>query len=188
MSKYKLIVIGASAGGLSALEKLLTPLPADFGIPIVVVQHVSPHSESYLPTYLNDRAQLKVKEADEKEVVKPGTVYIAPPNFHVLMEEDHSISLSVEEKVNFSRPSIDVLFETATDVFRNKLIGIVLTGGNQDGALGLKAIKDNGGLTIVQSPEEAQVSVMPDIAIKTTNPDHILPLEKISSLLIKLGT
>jgi len=187
MSKYKLVVIGSSAGGLSALEKLLTPLPAGFSMPVVAVQHVSPHSENYMTTYLNEKCNLTVKEADEKELLKAGVVYIAPPNFHVLIEEDHTISLSVEEKVNFSRPSIDVLFETAADVFRNKVIGIVLTGGNQDGALGLKAIKDHGGLTIVQSPDEAHVDIMPNIAIKTTKPDYVLALDDISKLLMKQG-
>lgn len=187
MTRYKLVVIGASAGGLSALEKLLTPLPANFSIPIIVVQHISPDSENYMVTLLNNRCNLHVKEIDEKEVIKPGYVYIAPPNFHILMEEDHSISLSVDEPVNFSRPSIDVLFETAADVFKNRLIGIVLTGGNQDGAVGLKTIKDKGGLTIVQSPQEARVNIMPSIAISTTHPDYVLTLNEISSLLIKLA-
>ena len=187
MARYKLVVIGASAGGLSALEKLLTPLPANFNIPIIIVQHISPDSENYMVTLLNNKCHLHVKEADEKEIIKAGYVYIAPPNFHILIEEDHSISLSVEEHVNFSRPSIDVLFETAADVFKNRLIGIVLTGGNQDGAVGLKTIKDKGGLTIAQSPQEAQVNIMPSIAISTTHPDYVLTLNEISTLLIELA-
>jgi len=187
MARYKLVVIGASAGGLTAIEKLLTPLPAGFAIPIVIVQHISPDSENYMVTFLNERCNLRVKEADEKEVVLPGTVYIAPPNFHVFIEEDLSITLSVEERVNFSRPSIDVLFETAATSIREGVIGVVLTGGNQDGAMGLKMIKDYGGLTVVQSPDEAQVSIMPTIAISTTHPDYVLTLSEISELLIRLS-
>ena len=187
MARYKLVVIGASAGGLTAIEQLLMPLPSDFAIPIVVVQHISPDSENYMVTLLNNHLKLKVSEANEKEVVKAGGVYIAPPNFHVFIEEDLSITLSVEEKVNFSRPAIDVLFETAAMALHNRVIGIVLTGGNQDGAMGLKMIKDYGGLTIVQSPEEAQVSIMPSMAIRATHPDHVLPLEQISKLLMQLA-
>ncbi len=187
MARYKLVVIGASAGGLTAIEKLLAPLPKDFGIPIVIVQHISPDSENYMVTLLNNNLALRVKEADEKEVVKPGTVYIAPPNFHVFIEEDLSITLSVEERVNFSRPSIDVLFETAAISIGNQVVGIVLTGGNQDGAMGLKMIKDRGGLTIVQSAEEAQVAIMPSIAIKTSHPDYVLTLSEISDLLLRVA-
>ena len=187
MIQYELVVIGASAGGLTAIEQLLTPLPSKFKIPIVIVQHISPYSENYMVTLLNQKCNLKVKEADEKEDLASGMVYVAPPNFHVLIEEDKSISLSVDNKVNFSRPSIDVLFETAAEACKNRTIGIILTGGNQDGAMGLKAIKDKGGLTIVQSPKEAQVDIMPSIAIGATRPDHILTLDKISDLLIKIG-
>lgn len=187
MARYKIVVIGASAGGLTAFETLLKPLPADFAIPIVIVQHVSPDSENYMVTYLNDHASLRVKEADEKEVVLPGSVYVAPPNFHVMIEEDLSITLSVEERVNFSRPSIDVLFETAAFSIRKDVIGIVLTGGNQDGAMGLKRIKETGGLTIVQSPDEAQVDIMPSAAISVVHPDYVLSLNEISELLIRLA-
>jgi len=187
MARYKLVVIGASAGGLTAIEKLLQLLPTGFVIPIVVVQHISHDSENYMVTLLNDHCNLRVKEADEKEVVLPGSVYIAPPNFHVMMEEDLSITLSVEERVNFSRPSIDVLFETAATSIRKDVIGIVLTGGNQDGAMGLKMIKETGGLTIVQSPEEAQVDIMPSAAISIVHPDYVLPLNEISELLMRLA-
>ena len=187
MARYKLVVIGASAGGLTALENLLTPLPENFAIPIILVQHISPDSENYMVTFLNEHCNLRVKEADEKEVVLPGTVYVAPPNFHVMIEEDFSITLSVEERVNFSRPSIDVLFETAAFSIHDHVIGIVLTGGNQDGAMGLKMIKESGGLTIVQAPEEAQVDIMPSAAISVAHPDYVLPLNEISELLIRLA-
>ncbi len=187
MTRYKLVVIGASAGGLTAFEKLLAPLQTGFSIPIVVVQHISPDSENYMVSFLNDHCNLRVKEADEKEVVLPGTVYVAPPNFHVMIEENLSITLSVEERVNFSRPSIDVLFETAAYSIRKDVIGIVLTGGNRDGAMGLKMIKEAGGLTIAQSPEEAQVDIMPSAAISIAHPDYVLSLNEISELLMRLS-
>lgn len=187
MAQYKLIVIGASAGGLTAIETLLSPLPSDFAIPIVIVQHISSDSENYMVTLLNSRLNIRVKEADEKEVVLPGTVYIAPPNFHVFIEEDLSITLSVEDRVNFSRPSIDVLFETAAVAIGNRVVGIILTGGNHDGALGLKRIKDMGGVTIVQALEDAQVNIMPSIAISTAHPDYVLPLNEISKLLLQMA-
>jgi two-component system chemotaxis response regulator CheB len=185
MNNYKIIVIGCSMGGITALEKLLSPLPSSFSIPIVIVQHISPVSENYLVDILNDSCNLIVKEVDEKEKIKKGHIYIAPPDYHVLIETDFTFTLSLEDKVNFSRPSIDVLFETAADCCKNKTIGIILTGANNDGASGLKKIKNAGGITIVQEPIEAKISTMPKAAIKSTGPHYILKLEKITGLLIK---
>ncbi|MCK9616844.1 MAG: chemotaxis protein CheB [Lentimicrobiaceae bacterium] len=185
--KYKAVVIGSSAGGLDALKVLLTTLPATFRLPILIVQHQSPHSNNFLSRYLDEIAMVKVKEADEKEKINPGIVYLAPPNYHMLVEDDETISLSVEEKVNYARPSIDVLFESAAYVFKSSLIGIVLTGANNDGSLGLKTVKDFGGLTIVQDPATAYVDTMPRSAINSTSVDHILPLEQIGNLLVKLS-
>ncbi len=181
--QYKAIVIGSSAGGLNELKRILSVLPDKFNIPIIIVQHVSPHSDNYITEYLNKLCKIKVKEADEKEKIKRGTIYFAPPNFHLLIEEDKTLSLSVESKVNFARPSIDVLFESAAFAYGSALIGIILTGANNDGALGLKKIKEYGGLTIVQDPKTSEVDIMPLSAIEATKVDHIFSLQKIGKFL-----
>lgn len=180
---YKAVVIGSSAGGLDALKTLLSSLRKGFRLPILIVQHQSPQSNKFLPKYLDEHCSMKVKEADEKEKILPGMVYIAPPNYHLLVEEDETLSLSVEEKVNYARPSIDVLFESAAYVYHNTLIGIILTGANNDGSNGMKIIKENGGKTIAQDPSTAYVDIMPKAAIATTQIDHILPINKIGELL-----
>lgn len=185
---FKAIVIGSSAGGLKALKTILTKLGSDFKIPIIIVQHTSPSSDNYITTYLNDLCKLTVKEADEKEKIKEGYVYFAPPNFHLLIENDQTFSLSIEERVNYARPSVDVLFDTAADVFNDKLIGIILTGANNDGARGLSRIKQFGGLAIVQNPKEAEVDSMPTNAISMTKVDHILGLKQIANLLISINS
>jgi len=138
--------------------------------------------------YLNGISKLTVKEADEKEAILPGTVYIAPPNYHMLVEEDFTIGLSTEEKIRYARPSIDVLFESAVYAYGNQLIGIVLTGANNDGSEGLLAIKKAGGLTIVQTPGQAEADMMPQSAIDLAKPDHILPIEGIAALLTTLNS
>ncbi len=183
---YKAIVIGASAGGFHALKKLLTKLPNEFSMPIFIVQHMSPTSDNYMAEFLNKKSDLVVKEADEKEEIKGGTVYIAPPNYHMLIEEDFSISLSTENKINYSRPSIDILFESASFVYGRSLIGVVLTGANSDGTNGLLSIKNNGGYCIVQEPTEAESTAMPLAAIEKVAPHKVLKLKDIASFLIKL--
>lgn len=186
--KIKAVVVGASAGGLYALKKLLPALPATFPCPVLVVQHMSPHSDNYMTRMLNDLSRLTVKEADEKEIITPGKVYVAPPDYHLLVEADYSLSLSVEEKVNYSRPSIDVLFETAADVYGSHLMGIILTGANVDGANGLLAVKEKGGFTIVQHPDDAESPAMPKAAIERAKPHKILTLDKIIALLLQEQT
>ncbi len=181
--KIKAVVVGASAGGLYALKRLLPALPATFPCPVLVVQHMSPHSDNYMTRMLNDLSLLTIKEADEKEAIISGTVYIAPPDYHLLVESDYSLSLSVEEKVNYSRPSIDVLFETAADVYGPHLMGIVLTGASIDGANGLLAVKKKGGFTIVQHPDDAESPAMPKAAIEMAKPHKILTLDEIIALL-----
>jgi two-component system chemotaxis response regulator CheB len=183
---YKAVVIGASAGGFHALRKLLAKLPKGFSMPIFIVQHISPTSDNYMAKFLNKNAELIVKEADEKEIIAGGTVYIAPPNYHLLIEDDLTISLSTEGKVNYSRPSIDILFESAAYVYGSNLIGVVLTGANSDGAVGLNTIKKFGGYCIVQEPTEAESSAMPLAAIEKVSPNYILKLTEISDLLVKL--
>ncbi len=187
-AKYKAIVIGVSAGGMNALPSVLSPLPSDFPIPVIIVQHINPDSrDNYLIEYLDDRSSLKVKEADEKEPIKAGNIYIAPTDYHLLVENDWTFSLSVDKKVQYSRPSVDVLFESAAETYSSELIGIILTGANSDGAEGLKAVKDNGGLTIVQDPETAESSFMPLAAIKASEVAYILSLGKIAELIIYLS-
>ena len=181
--KYEAIVIGVSSGGLTALRYIFSSLPKSFTIPFMVVQHVGPRSGNHWIKVLDENSKIRVKEADEKEVIKPGTAYIAPPNYHLLVEKNKTLSLTVEEKVNFARPSIDVLFETAADAYKSKLIGIILTGSNSDGTEGLKKIKDLGGLTIAQDPATAESGYMPASAIARVKVDHILSLEGIIELL-----
>lgn len=181
--KYEAIVIGSSTGGLKALRILLTMFDNTFKLPIIVVQHVSPSSDNYITTFLDNMCEMTVKEADEKEKIRQRFVYFAPPNFHLLIEENKTFSLSLEDRVNYARPSIDVLFETAAFTYKNKLIGIILTGANHDGAQGIKTIKDYGGLTIVQNPKTAEVDMMPLTAINATSIDHILNLEEIGIFL-----
>jgi len=183
MQSYRAVVVGVSSGGLEALKILLPGLGADFPLPVLVVQHLAPHSDAYLQTCLDESSLVRVKEAEDKETLAPGTVYLAPANYHLLVEPDGSLCLSIDPRVNFSRPSVDVLFETASDAFGPDVIGIVLTGANQDGAKGLARIKSRGGLCIVQSPDSAQPPAMPLAALEATEVDHVLPLEGIDPLL-----
>ena len=182
---YRAIVIGASAGGFYALRKLIPLIPKGFSMPIFIVQHLSPTSDSYMSRFLNNSSEVIVKEADEKEVIKAGHVYIAPPNYHLLIEENYSLSLTTSEKKNYSRPSIDILFETASFAYGRSLIGIVLTGANSDGSEGLLKIKNAGGYSIVQKPSEAEANAMPLAAIELVKPDKILKISEIVKLLIK---
>lgn len=180
---YQAIVIGTSVGGLNALQKILGPLPANFSLPILIVQHRLPAPDDFLTFSLNESCPLTVKEADEKEPIKPGFVYIAPANYHLLVEQNKTLSLSIDSKVCYSRPSIDVLFETAAEAYLSGLIGIILTGANDDGTIGLKKIKEKGGLTIAQDPATAESGVMPLSAIRENVIDQILPLAEIASFL-----
>jgi len=183
---YRAIVIGSSTGGMEALRIILEVLPKDFPVPILVAQHISPHSDNYLAKFLDSACKVSVKEAEEKEKAIPGHVYLAPPNYHLLVEDDGFISLSVEARVSYARPSIDVLFESAAEAYNRGLIGIVLTGANYDGSNGLKRIKEYGGLTIVQDPVTARADAMPRAAIRATKVDYITPLAEIGQLLNKI--
>ena len=183
---YKAVVIGTSAGGMEALSRILTKLPLNFAAPILIVQHLSPQSDGYMARRFNEICNVTVKEAHEKEMILPGTVYIAPANYHLLVENDETISLTVDEKVNYARPAVDVLFETASDTYQDGLIGIILTGANSDGSKGLKKIKERGGLAIVQDPHTAVASSMPKAAIKETSVDYVLVVDEIAKKLIEL--
>ncbi|MVX65513.1 chemotaxis protein CheB [Clostridium chromiireducens] len=184
--KYRAIVIGASAGGMDAIKEILIAIPRNFAVPLIIVQHLNSHSNGYIVRYLKELCKINVKEADEKESILPGNVYIAPPNYHLLIEKDETLSLTVDNKENYSRPSIDVLFESAAEVYRYELIGIILTGANKDGSNGLRRIKELGGTTIVQDPDTAEVYFMPKSAISTTEVDYILTLDKINAKIIEL--
>ena len=181
--KYQAIVIGASMGGMQALKSLLALLPENFALPVIVVHHQIADADEFLVDYLNRQCMIRVKEACLNETILPSHVYISPPAYHLLIEEDKTFSLSVDIPVNYSIPSIDVLFESAVDVSGEYLVGVVLTGANSDGSQGLDKIKKAGGLTIVQDPTTAEVSEMPRAAIKATKIDHILPIEKIGVFL-----
>jgi two-component system chemotaxis response regulator CheB len=186
MATYRVVVIGASAGGSSALLKILPALPAQFPLPIVVVQHLHPLQESAGLLYRNSGCALTLKEADEKDTLKSGFVYFAPPNYHLLIEDDKTFSLSIDQKINYTRPSIDVLFDSAVDSFGAEVIGVLLSGANQDGANGLLRIKLRGGVTIAQDPDDAEVGYMPQSAIDLGSPTYILKAAEIVPLLLKL--
>lgn len=184
-SAYEVVVIGSSWGGLNALSIILSQLTEDFPLPILIVQHQHKNSQGLLTGILKQRTLLNVFEAEEKEEINSGCVYIAPAGYHMLIESDKTISLSNDDMVNYSRPSVDVLFESAAEVYREKTIGVILTGANSDGALGMKKIKQFGGLTIVQDPKTAEADSMPKEAIKMADINHIEKLDKIADLLIK---
>lgn len=185
--RYAAVVIGVSAGGIEALKIILPALPACFPLPIAIVQHRDQRSDSFLATYLNKMSGIVVTEAEDKEPLCSGRVYLAPAGYHLLIEADRSFSLSVDPRVNYSCPSIDVLFESAAEVFAESLIGIVLTGANSDGAHGLKRIKDRGGLAVVQDPKTASAIAMPRAALEATPVDHVLDLLQIAPLLIRIS-
>ncbi len=179
----ELIVIGCSLGGMYALEKILSLLPDDFCVPIVVAQHRHKRSNEGLPAHLRRVTHLPVVDADDKQWIQPGHVYLAPADYHLLVEKGE-LSLSVDEAVRYSRPSIDVLFESAADAYGAALIGVVLTGANEDGARGAKRIKARGGVVLVQDPKTAEAATMPQAAIDSVGVDQILPLDQIASSLI----
>jgi two-component system chemotaxis response regulator CheB len=177
------IVIGASAGGIEALVRLLPALPQALPAPVFIVQHLPRERPSLLVDIFAPKCALAVREALDKDPIEPGTIYFAPPDYHLLIDRGPQLSLSADELVNFSRPAIDVLFESAADVYGRQLLGIVLTGGNDDGAAGLAAIHVAGGLTVIQQPDTAQVSIMPAAALKRVAADFVLPLDQITGLL-----
>lgn len=184
---YEAVVIGVSAGGLTALSTLFSEIPENYTLPIIIVQHRAKEERDLLENVLQQKCLLKVKQADEKEVIKSGFIYVAPANYHLLVERDKTFSLSSDETVKYSRPSIDVLFETAAEVYKDRLVGIILTGSNDDGANGIKSIHSYNGLTIAQNPGEAQFPVMPVASIRTGVVKRILLLKEIQEFLIQLS-
>lgn len=184
---FKAVVIGVSTGGVSALKFLLGSLPKDFPAPVLVVTHITPNSDDGLAVLLDTLCAIKVKEADEQELAVAGTVYLAPANYHLLVERGGILTFSIDPPVNFARPSVDVLFETAAEAFGPSLIGIVLTGAGSDGSRGLLKIKNSGGIAIVQEPADAEMSSMPENALHAVKADYVTPLDDIPRLLKTLS-
>ncbi len=180
-----IVVVGASWGGLAALNCLIGGLPADFEAPVAVVQHRSRHADNLLASLLQDVTPLQVVEVEDKEPFEPGSVYIAPANYHMLFEDGH-LSLTTDPLVRFSRPSIDVTFLSAADTYLSSTIGVVLTGANDDGARGLRHIVDRGGRAIVQDPATAESPVMPQAAQRAVPEAEVIPLERIAEHLVKI--
>jgi len=183
-----LVVIGASKGGVDAIERILHTLPVPFELPIVICLHAHPELGDVFTRTFDSCCQQRVIEADEKTTPLAGNVYVAPPGHHLLIERDGTFSVSVDQKVSYARPSIDVLFESAAVAWRSALVAVLLTGANSDGADGMRRVRESGGLTVVQSPEEADCPVMPEAAIAATEIEFVLSLDEICSFLATLGT
>jgi two-component system chemotaxis response regulator CheB len=183
---FDIVALAASAGGLTALIEVLSDLPINFRVPIVVVQHLDPRHPSLMAEILGRRTPLKVIQAKQGDKLIPGVVYIAPPNNHLLVNSDGTASLSQSEMVHFLRPSADLLFESVAASYKERAIAVVLTGTGSDGAMGVEAIKKMGGTVIVQDDKSAEFAGMPSSAIKTGDVDFVLPLAEISSALITL--
>jgi two-component system, chemotaxis family, protein-glutamate methylesterase/glutaminase len=183
---FDIVAIAASAGGLTAILKVLSTLPAKFPAAIAIVQHLAPGHPSFMAEILSRRTDITVKQAEEGDFLTPGTAYVAPPNRHLLVNGDGTLSLSQSELVHFLRPSADLLFESVAATYKDRAIAVVLTGTGSDGAMGVEAIKKMGGTIIVQDVKTAEFSGMPSAAIQTGNVDFILPLDEISSTLVTL--
>nr|WP_320016817.1 chemotaxis protein CheB [uncultured Desulfobacter sp.] len=182
-SGIDMIVVGTSQGGFDALHSLLTPLPEDFNIPILVVRHQRPDAGDYILKALGRATKLKIHFAVHWALPAPGQVLLAPPDRHLLVGEDGRMILSDDEPVNFSRPAIDPLFESAAKKYGPRLIAVVLTGANHDGAKGVKAVKANGGIVIVQDPDSADARQMPEAALAAVSVDQIIWLDQIGPFL-----
>ena len=176
------VVIGASAGGVEILSVLLSVIPSGCRVSFFIVIHIPRERPSLLPELFANRCALPVREAEDKEPVQPGTVYFAPPDYHMLVDRGPALALSGDEPVHFSRPSIDVLFDSAADIYGERLMGVILTGANQDGAEGLAAIAQAGGRTVVQDPSGAAVAYLPEAALQEGPVDAVLSLEQLQEL------
>lgn len=183
---YKAVVIGGSAGSFQGITKILQALPERFPLPILLSLHRLKHVRSGFVEALSIKSNIQVIEPYDKETIKSGKAYLAPSNYHMYVELNKKIALSTEEPVNHSRPSIDLTFETAASAYRDKLLGIILSGANKDGAYGLKKVKQLGGTAIVQDPKECQVKTMTEASLKLTQVDHIFTTQQIISFLQKI--
>ena len=185
-SAFTIVALAASARGLKALTHILEDLTADFPVPIVVVRHLDPRHRSLMADILGRRTALKVKEAEEGDSLVPGMVFLAPPNRHLLVNPDRTLSLTQSELVHFVRPSADLLFESVAASHKDGAIAVVLTGSGSDGSMGLRAVKKMGGTVIVQEPASCEFRGMPDASIQTGYVDFVLPLNDIPSALVIL--
>jgi two-component system, chemotaxis family, protein-glutamate methylesterase/glutaminase len=181
------VVIGASAGGVEVLSVLLSALPASCRASFFIVIHIPRERPSLLSDVFGARCALPVREAEDKEPVQPGTVYFAPPDYHLLLDRGPVLALSSDEPVHFSRPSIDVLFDSAADIYGERLLGLILTGANQDGAEGLAAVGRAGGRTVVQEPGGAAVPFLPEAALQEGPVDFVLSLAQLQDLFATWG-
>jgi two-component system chemotaxis response regulator CheB len=182
------LIIGGSAGSLDVLLKVLPDLNGDLSFPIIIVVHRKRGTDSLLPDLLSGKTRLRVKEADEKETIKAGFIYIAPSDYHLLIENDRSFSLDFSEKINYSRPSIDATFEAAAEVYKDKLVCMLLSGSNSDGVNGLKVVKAFGGIAVIQDPKSAQVSYMPAQAAENVKIDYTLGIKDAAKFINLLSS
>lgn len=178
-NRYKAVVIGGSAGSFQGIVKILSNLPQDFSLPIIMCLHRLKHVRNGFVEALSIKSIMEVTEPYDKEHIKKGKVYLAPANYHLCIELGNYFSLSTEDMINNSRPAIDLTLGTAAYVYRDKLIGILLSGANRDGGMGMKYIKDRGGLTVVQDPQECMIDTMPNAALNATTIDHVLKTDEI---------
>lgn len=186
-SIFDIVAVGASAGGLAALKRVLGGLPPDFPLPIVIVQHLDRRHRSLMADILSRTSPLTVKQAEEGDKLEPGCVYIAPPDNHLLVNADGTLSLTRTELVHFVRPSADLLFESVAASYRDRAIAVVLTGTGSDGAMGVRAIKQNGGTVIAQDEKTSEFPSMPLAALQTGSVDFSLPLDEIAGALVTLA-
>jgi len=187
VSGYRAVVIGGSAGSFQVVTRILSSLPVNFNLPVILCLHRLKHVRQGFVEALNLKSNLKVVEPDDKEIIRNGLAYLAPANYHLYVELGNYFALSTEEMVKFSRPSIDLTLDSASYFYKEKMIAILLSGANSDGADGMKMAKKRGALTLVQSPQEASIKTMPEAAISATTIDHILKTDDLVELLIKLN-
>ena len=187
MKKCDALIIGGSAGSLDVLLKVLPEIDSSINFPIIIVLHRKPGSDNLLTDLLKSRTLLPVKEVEEKESICDSAIYIAPSNYHLLIEKNHTFSLDNSEKVNFSRPSLDVVFQSAAEVYKEKLVCFLLSGSNEDGVMGLKEVKLSGGKVIIQNPKSAAVSYMPGQAELNVEIDEILEINEMAGYINQLS-
>jgi two-component system chemotaxis response regulator CheB len=184
---FKVVMIGGSAGSLQVLMQLLPQLPSPLHYAIVIVLHRKNTEDNTLEELIALKATAGVQNIEDKVVVEPGYIYVAPAGYHLLFESNFAISLDISEKINFSIPSIDVSFQSASEAFKSNAVGILLSGANSDGTAGLVSIKNQGGITVVQDPNTAEIDFMPKNAVKKALPDQVLSIEEISNFLVKIN-
>lgn len=183
---FDLVAIASSAGGISALRTLLTGLPADFPVPVLIVQHLDPRHQTVIAEVIGRHASLPVTIAKDGEKIRPGAVFVAPPDNHLLVDDSGMLTLSHSALVHFLRPSADLLFESVAGAYGRRAIACVLTGTGADGAMGVSAVKARGGTVIVQDPQTADFAGMPSAALGTGDVDFVLPLEEIAGVIVNL--